>query len=141
MNGIIFEKFEINAFGCIKNTAIELDKGINIFEGENGVGKSTLAAFIKFIFYGFAGIKLRTSYGNERDMYIPWGENTAEGTIYVDSPKGKFSISRSFTIPSKNVVTIVDTLTGKKVLDGIEPGKYFFGISEETFTKTSFFYS
>lgn len=141
MNGIIFEKLEITSFGCIKNTSIELNKGINIFEAENGVGKSTLAAFIKFVFYGFAGIKLRTSFGNERDMYIPWGENTAEGTVYIDSPKGKFSIKRSFTIPAKNTVVIYDSLTGKKVLDGIEPGKYFFGISEETFTKTSFFYS
>lgn len=141
MNGIIFEKIEINAFGCIKNKKLEFNKGLNIIEAENGVGKSTLAAFIKFVFYGFAGIKLRTSYGNERDMYIPWGENTAEGTITISTPKGNFSITRSFTVPSKNNVVIVDVMTGKRVLDGIEPGKYFFGITEETFVKTAFFYS
>ena len=141
MNGIVFEKIEINAFGCIKNKKLELNKGINIIEAENGVGKSTLAAFIKFVFYGFAGIKLRTSYGNERDMYIPWGENTAEGSITINTPKGNFSITRSFTVPSKNNVIIIDTTTGKRVLDGIEPGKYFFGITEETFVKTAFFYS
>lgn len=141
MNGIVFEKIEIVAFGCIKNKSIDFVKGINIIEADNGVGKSTLSAFIKFVFYGFAGIKLRTSFGNERDMYIPWGESTAEGTIYIDSPKGKFAITRSFCAPSKNIVKIVDVLTGKRVLEGIEPGRYFFGITEETFTKTSFFYS
>lgn len=141
MNGIVFEKIEIVAFGCIKNKSIDFVNGINIIEADNGVGKSTLAAFIKFVFYGFAGIKLRTSFGNERDMYIPWGESTAEGTIYIDSPKGKFAITRSFCAPSKNIVKIVDVLTGKRVLEGIEPGRYFFGITEETFTKTSFFYS
>ena len=141
MNGIVFEKIEIVAFGCIKNKSIDFVNGINIIEADNGVGKSTLAAFIKFVFYGFAGIKLRTSFGNERDMYIPWGESTAEGTIYIDSPKGKFAITRSFCAPSKTIVKIVDVLTGKRVLEGIEPGRYFFGITEETFTKTSFFYS
>lgn len=141
MNGIVFEKIEIVAFGCIKNKSIDFVNGINIIEADNGVGKSTLAAFIKFVFYGFAGIKLRTSFGNERDMYIPWGESTAEGTIYIDSPKGRFAITRSFCAPSKNIVKIVDVLTGKRVLEGIEPGRYFFGITEETFTKTSFFYS
>ena len=74
-------------------------------------------------------------------MYIPWGETTADGTIVINTSKGIFAVSRSFTAPAKNIVSIVDTLTGKKVLDGIEPGKYFFGISEETFVKTSFFYS
>ena len=141
MNGIVFEKIQIRSFGCIKNKTIELSRGINVFEAENGIGKSTLAAFIKFVFYGFAGIKLRTSYGNERDMYLPWGESTAEGTIVIDTPKGTFNVTRSFTAPSKNNVTIIDALTGKKVLDGVEPGKYFFGITEETFVKTAFFYS
>ena len=49
---MIIEKLNIKAFGRLRDYELELSPGVNIIEGENESGKSTLCAFIKFIFYG-----------------------------------------------------------------------------------------
>ena len=54
------EKIEITSFGKLKNTVVDLAGGINILCAPNESGKSTLAAFIKFVFYGFAGQRLQS---------------------------------------------------------------------------------
>ncbi|HPE94754.1 MAG TPA: AAA family ATPase, partial [Bacillota bacterium] len=141
MKDIIFEKINIKAFGCLKDTVITPTAGINLINAHNGAGKSTLAAFIKFVFYGFSGTRLQGILGNEKNMYIPWDSNFVEGSIEFSCPKGRFCVGRYFCKPSKETVTVTELTGGKKVLDGIVPGEYFFGVSEETYTKTAFFYS
>ena len=39
-------------FGSFKNKTFTFGDGLNIIEGGNESGKSTLLAFIKFMFYG-----------------------------------------------------------------------------------------
>ena len=51
------EKIEITAFGKLKNVVITPTGGINMLNLPNESGKSTLAAFIKYVFYGFTGTK------------------------------------------------------------------------------------
>lgn len=45
----------IYGFGQLRDTNIILDKGINIIEGYNEAGKSTIMAFIQAIIFGFEG--------------------------------------------------------------------------------------
>ena len=52
---VTIEKIEIASFGKLKNASLSASSGINILSAPNESGKSTLAAFIKFVFYGFAG--------------------------------------------------------------------------------------
>ena len=40
-------------FGCIKNKEYKFNEHLNSFCEDNGQGKSTLAAFIRAMFYGF----------------------------------------------------------------------------------------
>ena len=46
------ESVAIESFGSYKNYACSFGRGVNIIEGPNESGKTTLGAFIKFIFYG-----------------------------------------------------------------------------------------
>ena len=48
---VIIKKLEITSFGCLKNKILNPSEGINDIVAPNESGKSTLAAFIKFIFF------------------------------------------------------------------------------------------
>ena len=60
------EKIEITAFGKLKNVVITPTDGINMLNLPNESGKSTLAAFIKYVFYGFTGTKKQSVAENEK---------------------------------------------------------------------------
>ena len=45
-------ELQINGFGNLKNKTIKLNKGINLIQGANESGKSTLTSFIKCMLYG-----------------------------------------------------------------------------------------
>lgn len=66
----------IENFGKLSNLTVNFDSGYNEFCYENGWGKSTLATFIKAMFFGFEGERKRST-ANERKFYEPW-----QGGIY-----------------------------------------------------------
>ena len=45
-------KIYISAFGGLKDFTLELNDGLNVIYGDNEDGKSTVAAFIKAMFFG-----------------------------------------------------------------------------------------
>ena len=61
-------------FSGTKRRTVDLGAGFNIIEGPNESGKSTIAAFIKFMFYGFADKA-------ERSRYYSFGTTSASGTM------------------------------------------------------------
>ena len=65
---MIIKQIHIDAFGKLSDTDISLTDGLNIIEGKNESGKSTLGAFIKFIFYGLDS-KERTVLKSFKSFY------------------------------------------------------------------------
>ena len=45
------QEIYVQSFGTLKERFFRFDEGVNILEGPNESGKSTLAAFIKYVFY------------------------------------------------------------------------------------------
>lgn len=136
---IIIKRIEIAAFGALKEVYLEAKQGINLFVAPNESGKTTVAAFIKFIFYGFSGSRLQSIADNEKKKYIPWDLQHASGALTISSPRGSYRIERTFIMPSKETVTVIDTSTGRAVFAGLCPGEVFFGVGEEVFSKSAFF--
>ena len=62
----------IDGFGKLNNMEVQFEDGINTFVQDNGWGKSTLAAFIRVMLYGFDGETKRNDIENERKRYRPW---------------------------------------------------------------------
>ncbi|MEG2117823.1 MAG: AAA family ATPase, partial [Clostridia bacterium] len=121
----------------LKNVVLMPQAGLNLLTLPNEAGKSTLAAFLKFIFYGFGGNRKQSISENEKQLYMPWDGSAAEGGINIATSKGKFCIERTFG--NKNeLVEITDLMTGKNIYSGGIPGEIYFGLSEETFAKTLF---
>ena len=66
------QKIHIENFGKLHDFDMELQDGLNTVRADNGWGKSTLAAFIKAMFYGLDYTTKRSLNENERMMYMPW---------------------------------------------------------------------
>ena len=62
---MIIKELKIDAFGKLENKHISLDDKINVIYGSNESGKSTAAAFIRYMLYGFSGAR-QTSRASPR---------------------------------------------------------------------------
>ena len=51
------KEINIKTFGGIENKTYNFSDGLNVLFGANESGKSTVIAFIKYIFYGISGRK------------------------------------------------------------------------------------
>ncbi|MBQ7821830.1 MAG: AAA family ATPase [Clostridia bacterium] len=146
---MIIEKIHIDCFGNLEECTLELSDGVNIIEGANESGKSTLAAFIKFIFYGL-GTKSRDLGPSERDRYINWHTGNAGGHIVIKTSEARFRIERTIIIAGQRIdngearknyregLQVIDLSNNSPVAGISSPGEYFFGVDEEVFSRTAF---
>ncbi len=132
------ENIKIGNFGKLSNREFNLSHGVNILEGRNESGKSTLCEFIKFVFYGLSNKSLGGEM-SERKRHISWKTNDASGSIVLNCGANRYRIERSMIAHGagyKDEITVVELETGA-VLAGIKnPGEHFFGVPEEVFTRT-----
>lgn len=139
MASVRIDRIEIGAFGCLSGVVIEPSDGINLIEADNESGKSTLAAFIKFILYGFSSTRSQSIAENERKLYIPWNGTRAFGSIVFSAPGGRFRVARAYDLPSKETVEMTDLQTGREVFRSLVPGEVLFGVPEEVYQKSAYF--
>lgn len=140
------KKIHIDSFGPLRDRELELSDGLNIIEGENESGKSTVAMFIKFMLYGLSG---RTSDGemSERRRYVSWKTGSAAGHMTVAAADGEYRIERELFVFSdgqsaaetvRERVTVTDCATRERVFRDMVPGEAILGIPEQVFVNTVF---
>ncbi len=129
----------IENFGALENLDIKFNKNMNSYCKENGVGKTTLATFIKAMFYGFE--KKKSLEFPDRLHYFPFkGGNINYGGNLVFEAKGKiYKIERIFDAKSdsKDFIEVKDQY-GNTINCGDALGEYFFNIDLKSFEKTLF---
>lgn len=143
---MIIKQIKIKSFGPLIDKVIEPGAGLNIIEGANESGKSTVAMFIKFIFYGLSS--KATGYENisEKAHYVNWDTGVAAGSMTVEARGGTYRIDRMITLSSdldgrenyRESVRIIDLDTGLEVKAGKSVGEYFFGFPEKVFMQSAF---
>ena len=138
---MVIDRITIGHFGGVKEFDCSFSDGINLIEGRNEAGKTTISTFIKFIFYGLSG-KTKSGGLSERRKYQSWETDSADGSLEFTHKGTRYRIERSL-IPSakaqgKETVKIIDLATNTECLQGVNPGKYFFGVTEEVFLQTAF---
>ena len=138
---MFIEKIAIESFGSLSSVSYDLTSGVNILRGNNESGKSTIAAFIKFIFYGLTG-KLPDQSMTEKTRYTNWDHGISGGYLVINDNGKRYRIERRITPAAKAVgkekIKIVDLFSGAEVLKGVHPGEHFFGVSEEVFSQSAF---
>ena len=142
---MIIEKINIKSFGMLRDMSMEFSDSVNVIEGRNEAGKSTLAAFIKYMLYGFEGVDGENGIG-ERRKRINWDTGRAEGSMTVRVRGRRYLINRCTVLvdPSaqrgtyKEESAIVDLETGTPAFGKSPAGEVFFGVKRELFENTAF---
>ena len=140
---MIIEKIVIKSFGCISEMTLEFSDKVNVIEGENESGKSTIAAFIRYMLYGFTDSE--GGEVSERSKRISWDKGLAQGSMYVRVGGKRYVINRS-TMPAddsdrptyREESSIIDAETGAPVHGKLSAGEVFFGVDAELFDNTAF---
>ena len=142
---MIIEKIIIKSFGLITDMTLEFSESVNVIEGQNESGKSTIAAFIKYMLYGFE----ETDGGevSERKKRINWNNGVAQGSMYVRVKDKRYLINRS-TTPTEGSAngretyreesSIIDLETGSPAFGKLAAGEVFFGVDRDLFENTAF---
>ena len=141
---MIIEKININTFGMLTDMTLEFSDSINIIEGQNEAGKSTIAAFIKYMLYGFDAA-LGTEEVSEVTKRLNWDTGVAGGSMTVLVKGKRYLITRSTTRVEnagrntyKEECAILDLETGSPAFGKVAAGEVFFGVDRELFENTAF---
>ena len=141
---MIIEKINIKSFGMITDMTLEFSSSINVIEGQNESGKSTIAAFIKYMLYGFEG-GAESDVPSERNKRINWATGRAEGSMTVRVKGKQYLITRSTTevesasrTAYKEECSIIDLETGSPVFGKVPAGEVFFNVDSALFENTAF---
>ena len=130
----------IENFGKLHRASFSFDRELTVFCEENGWGKSTLAAFLRAMFYGLAGDRRRSTSENERKFYAPWQGGAFGGSLTFETEGKTYTVTRIFREKeSKDTFELLDAETNLPSTDfSAHLGEELFGIDRESFLNTLF---
>lgn len=125
-------------FGCLHDYDYHFEEGLNVILHDNGWGKTTMAAFLKAMLYGFEAKRSKDITENERKRYQPWQGGTYGGTLDFEAGGTTYRIQRSFgATPRADKVKILNL--DKNVTARIDPdqiGETFFQLDASAFQRS-----
>ena len=99
----------VDNFGGLRSYDYDFSEGLNVILQDNGWGKTTMAAFLKAMLYGFDSKRSKDITENERKKYYPWQGGSYGGTLDFEAEKNNYRIYRTFGLTSKgNSVRVVN---------------------------------
>lgn len=127
----------ISHFGKFHHKTVHLEDGINIIEGHNESGKSTIHAFIKGMLFGIEKSRGRESKDDLYGKYQPWDTPTSfGGSIDIELNGSFYRINRNFYKETKES-TMYQLDSGRETILG--PGErlpILEGVNRTTFQNT-----
>lgn len=132
-------KIYIESFGVLRDYTYIPTAGFNQIYGENGTGKSTLAAFIRAMFFGMPKTRTRKLLDEaERKKFKSWQGGKCGGYICFEENGKEYRVTRTFgDRESEDAFSLTDEASGLVSHDyssGI--GMEIFGIDREAFSST-----
>lgn len=133
-------RMHIDNFGGLHDYDYQFEDGLNVVLQENGWGKTTMAAFLKAMLYGYDARRTKDITENERLRYLPWQGGTYGGTLEFESEGVPYRIYRTFgETPRFDTVRIInlETKTTAKIpKDKI--GETLFHLDASAFQRSVF---
>lgn len=134
-------RLHIDNFGILSNFDLTFDENPMVILRNNGWGKSTLAAFIKVMFYGFSGEGKRDPAEREREKYRPWNKGTYGGIIVFSENGREYELNKVFGLKEKeDSCVLCDQETRMNILDrdAAHLGLELFLLDEKSFLRSVF---
>lgn len=127
----------IENFGCLSGFELDFETGITTLNRPNGVGKTTLAEFIRAMFYGFPR-KAKTLEKSKRQKYAPWDGGRCSGNLVFEQDGQRYRIERTFgSTPKSDTFQLIDLATNRKSNRySPEIGVELFGIDSDSFERS-----
>ncbi|MBQ3258144.1 MAG: AAA family ATPase [Oscillospiraceae bacterium] len=129
----------IENFGGLQQYTVDFNDGLTVIHEPNGFGKTTLAEFIRAMFYGFPkGVKIAAK--NPRLKYLPWQGGRYGGYLIFELEGKRYRIDRSFgDAPKGDKFKLFDESTHKEVKDfGPDIGLAIFGLDSDSFIRSTY---
>ena len=145
---MVINRIHIQRFGALCDRDFSVMPGLNIIEGENESGKTTVAAFLRYIFYGIRGNAAASHYLKIYPEGLPAEPIGGYLDITVASPLPSvpdvitYRITRMNTSEEDGALCTVCPLYGDEIGDpvytDVVPGELFFGVSGDVFSASAF---
>ncbi|MBO5130459.1 MAG: AAA family ATPase [Oscillospiraceae bacterium] len=129
----------IENFGCLHQYGLEFAEGLTVIRKDNGFGKTTLAEFIRAMFYGFPRAA-KTLDKNRRKRYLPWSGGKCGGHLTFEQEGCRYRIQRTFgTVPKGDTFSLIDLSTNQKSNRFSEDiGVELFGLDADSFERSTY---
>ncbi len=136
---MIIRRIGIENYGKISGLDMNFSDGINEITEDNGFGKTTIASFIKAMFYGLAPCRANGKDFNDRKKFYPFSGGKFGGFIEFVSDGDEYRIERFFGKKSDldDEMKVYKNSAETSELSPV-PGLKLFGLDEESFEKTLF---
>lgn len=129
----------IENFGGLSQYKVEFQENLTVLEEANGFGKTTLAEFIRAMFYGFPR-KGKTLDKSRRQKYTPWNGGKCGGNLTFEADGNRYRIERTFgATPKSDTFTLIDLATNKKSSHFTEEiGLELFQLDGDSFERSTY---
>ena len=129
----------IENFGGLSQYSLGFSDGLTVINQPNGFGKTTLAEFIRAMFYGFPR-KAKTLDKSLRQKYTPWNGGKCGGNLTFELEGKQYRIERTFgTTPRGDSFNLIDLETNKKSTRFSEEiGVELFGLDSDSFERSTY---
>ena len=130
----------VDNFGGLHNYDYNFEDGLNVILHDNGWGKTTMAAFLKAMLYGFDSKRSKDITENERKRYLPWQGGNYGGSLDFEAESVNYRIYRTFgDTPRFDKVKILnlDTHTSARI-DPDKIGETLFKLDASAFQRSVF---
>lgn len=129
----------VENYGKIKKQDFAFDKNLTSYCESNGFGKTTLASFIKAMFYGLEPYRSNSRDFCERLHFCPFDGGKFGGNLTFEAGGKIYKIERFFGEKSDTQDECTVYLNGKKTTEfGTDIGRAIFGIDSKSFERTVF---
>lgn len=136
---MILKRCHIENFGTLSGFDCEFTPGLTVLLRENGFGKSTLAAFIKAMFYGLQkdGNSLEK---NERKRFDPWQGGKFGGFLEFSANGTDYRVTRFFgKTAAKDSFSLWNLTKGSPSTDFSEQlGESLFHLDAKSFARSTY---
>ena len=129
----------IENFGGLHQYELDFSDGLTVIREENGFGKTTLAEFIRAMFYGFPR-RAKTLEKSRRQKYTPWQGGKFGGNLTFQLDGQQYRIERTFgATPKGDHFQVIDLATNRKTDRFTEEiGLEIFGLDSDSFERSTY---